>query len=859
MFVELQLSAGVFGRIVRERLRALDTCNGQGEEDEYVAVKDGVETRLAVDRIEIVDATEIGREATPGQVVWLDFPHNYTSFVVPFMQVRQPVTVHLVDVAKLEANGAAPTPPDLEFTLKLVLNVSARVADKIAGRAGAVSLHYELAHIDFGILTAAVSPEQRTRLENRVRRFQLPPTTVDLSSLSDITPDDSMSFAAFNAGITCDAEGQRVALRVETRRDTDLTAEWFSRDPDALVDEAAGRHWALMLDSRILSTSVQALVAEGLGGSSKVKLRGTPTVSYDPGSLAVLGGRPGLDVSVDGEAVDACPFFVDDMDVDFHADIRVTLSVPVVNTLRMHFTIEVGPSDVAEELGCAVTLGLLWPFIGLVMAGEDTITLPEYLGTGLLPPIGRSIAVFVMVTTAGLPDDVDPLPKLEQRRIDDEHYEVDSPIDVSPRGLGARLDLATVSGSPIGPVLCGPVVFQRNPPPGAVERVDVIPFGWRLAGRCGEGFSVVNQAEIFVAVSGAGTHLCSARVLGDEHHAFALHRDGNSVVVTCTFPPAYQAGPRYPCRVRLVTNRGLRTITIPAPVDVTEEEKHDLETERIGRIGECKGWLQHPIKDIKWIVDPPDVLTAPQLRFWQVVVKGLNAEERVTLQLPDGPQFVTAVASPHGVAHLSVLLDAAEGVDRLHARLDGQVGNEAPEVMVQQVLFVRRSSLSARGDLRELAFERRGAQHVLRFRGLQEERTWDVGPRSLPALLSTRAVGRPADDEIAVHTGKRVTPLAELADLHPRAQEIHRATTLRSSATALLGAPRIGGIRQAVFLGERDTGVLVDLAAPEQREAQTYHRQPWFVGVAMQGELLARHDPQQNLIELYEAVASRRV
>src|SRR5688572_27051787 len=100
MFFELQLSSPVFTRIVRNRLKALPLCMNR-------EVTDPSGNRLVVDRIEIGESTSIQREQTievvnglpqardiATQVVWILSPTNYTSFTVPFLQVKQEVVIH---------------------------------------------------------------------------------------------------------------------------------------------------------------------------------------------------------------------------------------------------------------------------------------------------------------------------------------------------------------------------------------------------------------------------------------------------------------------------------------------------------------------------------------------------------------------------------------------------------------------------------------------------------------------------------------------------------------------------------------------------------------------------------------------
>src|SRR5205085_9839340 len=100
------------------------------------------------------------------------------------------------------------------------------------------------------------------------------------------------------------------------------------------------------------------------------------------------------------------------------------------------------------------------------------------------------------------------------------------------------------------------------------------PFTWQVVGRCsgnGKGnFTIANQAKIEVFVTGAAS-MCKAYILYDREGEFKLTAEADgSITITPRFGYNYLADP-YPCRIRVVTNRGVRTITFPPPMAITEE------------------------------------------------------------------------------------------------------------------------------------------------------------------------------------------------------------------------------------------------------------------------------------------------
>ena len=140
MFFELQLSADIFTRIIRNRLRAEKICP-----DREFAYKDGSTiVPLVVDRVEIGGDTKLQREqrvkkdskaagqqeweSSASHHAWIFSTKNYTSFPVPYLQVSQEVLIHLVKAADLDANGPHASPPFKTVTVYAIFNVALSAA-----------------------------------------------------------------------------------------------------------------------------------------------------------------------------------------------------------------------------------------------------------------------------------------------------------------------------------------------------------------------------------------------------------------------------------------------------------------------------------------------------------------------------------------------------------------------------------------------------------------------------------------------------------------------------------------------------------------------------------------------------------
>lgn len=836
MFVELQFTAGVFCRVVRERIRHLDLCGLVAGAASQPFDLDGAPT--VVERVQVGEGASVTREPEGSHPAWI-FSANgfFTSHLVPHLQVRQPVLLDLVKAADLDANGpAASTPRQVQLTI--LVDLAARAVSPQAGRPGPVELTYTLA-VEWGILTDLVPPATRATIGDVLAGLRLPATTVDLEVVRRLVdPSGASPFGAINAGITCDAGGERVALRVETRAENDLTPAFFTTDPAAVADHDAGRDWAFLLGASFVEHAARIQVTEGLRTATRFRVRSQPTARYDP-------GLPGVVVEVRGEAVDACHFFVDPIDLDVRVTVPITFSVPADDLLRTRIALNAEPADALEVFACAVTAALLWPIVGAVLVDEDTVDLGQYILGLLGGPLGVFIAAVVAIEGADVPGGP---ARADCREAGDAEHHCDQRVDLRRSGLGVALTLTTVVGSPLGPALAGSAPTQRTRE-GAVLGIDVTPFRWRVAGRCREGFGLESEADVFVSTQEPG-HLCTVQQLDDPLEAFVVTRQGESVRVRCLFPEGYTGGGRYPCRLRLVTSHGIRHLTIPAPADITGEERGRLETERIGAIASCYVWERHhtPIEEIGWLIDPPD-RAIRHLQVWQFAVDGLAAQEQIHVRTPEGRALLTARPGPGGVAHLTVMLDGEEAAERLVVELDGALGGDAPrhEVAVQQLLYVHRTSVPAPAALTAFSLDPGPDGPVLTVAGEDRRSTWRLTARGTAVVAEISSRGTAPSDTL--RTGSGIVALASLPKAARRRLDELRG---RSPSARVLAAPRIGGLRTALFAEDGDGGVVYEAGADGLREVQRFPGRPWFDGVARSGSHLARHEPARNAVDVYE-------
>jgi len=868
MFFELQLSADVFTRIVRNRLKALHLCVDREFVDTDGKLTGTAGSLVVVDRVEIGENTSIQRETVeqtgsgaqsfvPGatQVAWIFWPTNYTSFTVPFLQVKQEVRIHLVKGSDLLTNGSAPTAPFRTLPIHLVFNVALDAGNQTQG-GGPVTMSYGFAHIDYGLLYLFLSAQQRADIEQFVTALKLPPTTLDLGALSSML---KRPVSAINAGIVCDPANGFVALRVDFdvyKSPVAVTPQFFNDPPAPLLD---GRDWAMLIDREVLIADAHAKTKKALESDSKLKLDWGPNVSWDPSG-------PAIDIEAGVELVDACPFFVDDIDMDVDVDIRVQLSVPTPNTVRTHYHLDGSPSDVGEEIACAITGALLWPFMGPLFLKDEDLGegIGAYLGGLAAGPALTFVGLIAVIETKKLSKDIADKLGDSCKKVDDENYECNEVVyavmQLTPP-YNSRLEIERVAGVERGLVFGGAISNLRDLFLGSLEPIKVCPFKWQVLGRCtGNG-----RSNFRVGVEGAihvfGTPpaaLCHARVLDDPEGEFALSINDTKITIVPRFKPSYLASP-YPCRVRVVTNRGVRTITFQPALAKTAAEAEALEQARLSAHAGCYYWEKFftPLEMIKWLPDPP-FDRERYAQFWQIAVRGLQPDESIRVHARDGTHVMTANPSRSGVAHMTFLFTADRAQPELQLELRGrrEESRTQREVSTQQVLFEHRASLPVAGPVSSMRFEGSGRNRRLIVTGEDRESAWDISVPVAPSLLHSLKIPEAARErpgELVVHGGKRMGDAPGRNLLRALAH-----LTERFGTPDAIGSPRLGGVRETLYVRWERGAKLFDIAdGDELREMHTYEEPAWLEGVAMGGKVIARYDRRFDRIDIYVASSSK--
>jgi hypothetical protein len=851
MSFELQFSAEVFGRIVRNRLRRqVNLCIDQSFDSPVGS--------LVIDHIDIADQTTVQREKrlnsagaevdSASQIVWILLPTNYYSMTVPFLQIKQAVDIFLVKESDLEANGAAPSAPFLTQRVFPTFNVSAYTDNQTQGGSNRVTLTYQLAYIDYGVASAALTPAQKQDLENLMSGLPLSSITVDMGAISGVGDlADGGSLNIVNTGIACDPAGTFVALRLESdiyASPVKLEQAFFTAGP---VDHLNGLDWALHVDEDVILTGARAQAATSLVAIDKIRVRSGPDVAWDPSG-------PAIRVTAAIEAIDACPFFVENIDLDVDLAIRTSFAVNTSGTLTTRTTFGGTPSNFVEEVGCAVTAGLLWPFIVPLMLEHHGVSakaaLPVYFAGLWVPFLVRAAAVIFAIeafnsgAAAPVGDNC--------RRINDDTIDCDDTFDVGMvlvPPFRSRFRLDQIAGRPSGLILRGTIENLRDAAVGSVAIANT-PLVWTVWGSCRGGYGIVNQSQIEVKIEGTDEDLiCGARIVSDDPlTAYSISRYENYLNVRAQFPDAAAS---YGCKVRVVTRRGVRTITLAGPSAIGDAERetlerliHNIET------NVCQAFRDtfHERENRNWGLDDP-IDQREIIHSWEAVIHELAPGTTVTVSTSQGDLVMEAVSSAQGVAQIATMFEGHESPSALVLERAGTAAMPAV-ITTRQTEFERRHSFVTNGEVSAMEFSiAASGARLLTITDAQRISTWDVSSTQAPLFLGSSVAAKLSAQGLA---GANAERLGSAAKFSARLNELGYG--IRD-----IKLPRIAGARHTALASDSKQHVLFDVSDPDTpKRLVTYHRKPWFDGSVASGKLLAKARPGENRVDLYFATKSAK-
>jgi hypothetical protein len=635
---------------------------------------------------------------------------------VPYLQVKQEVKVLLVRASDLEANGPIPTAPYRTLTIFPVFDIALTAANQTQG-GGPLTLSYALAHVDFGLIGLSMNDAQRAQIAQVIGGIKIDPSIVDLGAMTKLM---NRPVSAINAGIACDPAGTRVALRA----DFDVNASpiavgraFFEAGP---ADLLAGKEWAMLVDANVLTQEAEHRIKDALNAKANLRILSDPAGSWDAGETT-------LRIAADIRLLGACPSFVDDIDMDVRLDLGARFSVPTPNHLISHYQLDSALTDDGQVFGCALTGALLYPFAGAALFDKKKIGLLDYLGGIAFGPYFTFGQLVGVINAQKLEDDISESLGDTCHKLNDSEYECTSAVNLVIQlvpTLNSRFVLEWAHGVPEGLVLSGPVANLGELFMGSIGDISQQPFVWQVLGGCtGNGknnFHIGDQAKISVPYT-PPAKLIKARILFDLQNGYTLTVNDNEITVTPGNPPV-----SYPCQVRLITNRGVRTLTIPAAQPLNDADAKALQTALLGASLTCFYWEKQftTVEKIRWLVDPAShVLRDGAVRQWQILVKALDPSNTLTVRTPDGATVLIGRPSSTGTLHLSLMFADQGGPEELTLELERPHNTAAKplEVAVRQTLYSLRASLPVQGEVRRIEVT-----------GALRQPTWQSRPTARP-------------------------------------------------------------------------------------------------------------------------------
>jgi|GEM_PF-1175122 len=850
MFIEFQFSTQLFASIVRNRIRLIDLCLDQEAGRKVIdrVVPKTSANATVVQRETRMETNGGVRQEVPAATlpVWIFSPLNYSMFMARHLQVVQEFDIFMVDPHDLAANGVAPTGSD-PISVRVAFNVELRAENQTQG-GGPATLLYTFAWAHFGLFDPFVPPEDRAKLEALISGTTLAPTTLDLSPLGGVTGG---AMTAINAGIALGEGGTTVVLRVDIEvheTPPSISPEFFSKGAPGVL---AGQAWGVVLDKDLLIAAVRDRLKNGLAGQADAKPKWGPEVTWEPAGPQLVA-RAGVEI------LGACPFFIDDIDLDVDLEVTMGFAIASPTRLAIRFHVAAEASDIAEIIGCAVLPTLFWPIAGQLIINEldsDSPIGDFLMGLVFGLPVICGLLASAVGTTATKKLSADTFgPHCEKHGDADVECLYPLLINVGDPAFPIRLQAAQVVGTPAGLVLRG--TSQAKEIPEEVITVTTTPLQWTISGGCRKGFGFVVQAQIRIASTGSRGGVCSARVLDDPLGEFtvSVDRAENMVTVRARGLASYAALPtKYPCLVRVVTTGGVRTITYPPPAALTPERERELEDRRHNFDQVCQLW-KDSFHEIDWAgFGPPGPMEGPDwLQHWEVAIHNLKSGEWVDVHTNTNALVLSAKASARGVTHFAAVFDGPSGPSALRMTRRGDAPfTTVPILTPLQMVLAHCLTIPTVGDVVAMKFEGSNADRRLTIVDGQTSRVFAMGARALNGLLAVRAAD--AVKQCYGHDESRYSATAQ------ETGDLYRGSAFEEGRVLATSEPRVGGVARPLFVRREGKAALYDMARPAGPElVQLYAESPWFEHTALGGAWVARWNAVEGAVRLYRVVAHRQ-
>jgi len=867
---EFQLSVAAFGSIVRSRLLGMDLWKADEDIDDGRATESDLNSRYVVDHITVDTTTTLQRQLAFNRKTFQETsaatqqavlsPKLLFQVAVPFMQVRQRMTVWIASWHDLDANQEKASPVK-GFPIDVVFNVSASVANVSQGGSPKVMLSYAYDYVcpafpgvspaDF---LAHLPPDGQDeirkimpKLDKQLSAYAPAATEFDVGMLKS-TPQTSGLGNVRLAALATNTAGDMVALRLLLDGVPDLGSideSFFMQDPPRLLGNG---DWAFLIDKQVLRQVAADQVAQSISSVPKFKLLFGPNIDWRPES-------PGLHVHTRGVVEDVCTTLTGYQDMDVYADVDTVFSVPPEgDTLIVSSKLHPGPARFGQELYCFASLGLLWPILGPALIGnlfaQDVIDdKPGLVWAGTfafmaVPPLVRVAALFI--ASAVYTPSTDPK-GANCRKVGDGKVECSSPMNLFTRlnpNYESHLRLSRVAGTGDGLVLGGPILGLHELENPAPVTVTDTPFEWTVRGGC-PAFTVVAAAQITVEgdqpVSLGDIQLLSPDL--DPLKAYDIVQDGDVADIVVRDPKAL---PDYPCEVRVRTVNGVRHLKFAPPQPMTDADRAWTQKIKHNLDNVCRQFqdtfTQSQVANWGRDIHPnwQDGMLA-----WQIGIGGLRPNEVVTIKDPGGAVVARTTATSAGAAVLSLMFPTPEAPAALLLERADEASARAADLVIRQTPFVRLATIPVDGPLHALHFDATRQAQTLAVADGSGLKVWTVSDRVCQMI--------------------HVSPHAE-AGLEAGDQ----ATSWRARAGEALGragwtpvpsfeGPRVAKGQVPMLARRGDETALFDIAAPDEPNVlHMYLDMPWYARGVTSRNLLASYDPKSASVVVYRAADAGR-
>ena len=722
MVIEFQIARGKLEDLFHNRLLVFRPCVSApvtyNNETYYVARLTLGATSLFTDPVK--------RPVSLYRLEGPDLIHtNWNDIDVPALRITQEVSAHVVSLPTLiTANQHPTTLIEIPFTVILDLAVGFD-PDGVPWLCASV---HDVQGLTLG------DPAAQQQLLDFMKNAAPVCSKIELDSLSALLQTEPLKVV--NAGIALHANGERVAIRLDTHPNPPTPASsWSVFYAGNFSMLGSGQDWAVLVPSEILVTKMPQFVSEGLvGQEDKFSLQSGPDAAW-------VAGDPAATVTLSGEVIDACI----DIDVNVDVTLGVTFSAqPPTNIdpagrLRITVTIE-WDQDNTETFGCALVTATFWPIVGAVILSEEKIDWWHYIVGFGFGPAAFFFSLIGYLSSDELASFIPPFPGWLE--VSDTERYMELPFPDSLGGLAGGIKLTNAEAHTAGLLLSGAIA---TPAPALQDlQAQVTGFGsWVLQNPCNQpNYQVTAHIKLGPITAPSAPlvpiHVCYWTVVDDDLGQYSDWERVSELDFKFTVKLPLKPGfnyidpdvatrpgvtVAYPLKVLILTSDGARFITIPPPPPPPEPIEDPLEqiALQLWQVIHCTRyasiWDELHTLNPEWLIDPPPEQEVAQL--WAVTVNGMPEGDAFVLRDARGLELVTAFADARGFAHATAFAEQkgvgitiakaglAPAPNQMQTRsLEMSASKAAPKqsLAIKQTLLVRAATIPLSGALERLSF-----------------------------------------------------------------------------------------------------------------------------------------------------------